>query len=94
MDWATILVFLTENPLCLFVLGVAVGYLLRLFISEQKGKRRGRYQTIKADFSPKRAALTDDEQGPAFDLPDSVLKTLTPSRYGNIAIDQNANEWQ
>ncbi|MBK8816580.1 MAG: hypothetical protein IPN42_14240 [Methylococcaceae bacterium] len=94
MDITTILETVTPISLSYFFIGGLAGYLLRVYSSNFRSKRPGRYQTTKTDASVKRFASLDDSNVPAFELPDSVLKTLTPSRLSGAGIDENINEFQ
>ena len=94
MDITTILETVTPISLGYFFIGGLVGYLLRVYSSNFRSKRPSRYETTKSDTSVKRFANLDDSNVPAFDLPDSVLKTLTPNRLSRAGVDENINEFQ
>jgi hypothetical protein len=94
MDITTILETLTPISLGYFIIGALVGYLLRVYSSNFRSKRPSRYETTKTDATVKRFANLDESNEPAFELPDSVLKTLTPSRLSRAGFDENINEFQ
>lgn len=94
MDLSTILETVTATTLCYFFAGSVVGYFLRVNLSRFNGKRPGRYESKKTERSDKRMAVMTEFNEPPFDLPDSVLKTLTPRRLGSVSVDSNGSEFQ
>jgi hypothetical protein len=92
MDITTILETVTTTSLSYFFIGSVLGYLLKGFLSSFRSKRPSRYETTKADAS-KRTEIMAETNEPSFELPDSILKTLTPRRLSSVTIDENINEF-
>jgi hypothetical protein len=93
----TVLEIINTYPAMYFIVGLVMGYFLRglvsnRFVSIFGNKKPGRYQSIKTDTSVKRSTVISDLQEPPFDLPDAVVKSLTPQRVGGIIFDQPNNE--
>lgn len=80
MDIATIFETVTPISLAYFFFGSLTGYILRANLSNFRGKKQGRYGSTRPDNSTKQPTILSEADEPPFELPDSVLKTLIPSR--------------
>jgi hypothetical protein len=99
MDILTFFEVIKTNPVCHFVAGIVLGYVLRGFVlhgfvPDFRSKRPSRYQTKKADASVKRASIVTDSSEPSFEWADSTVKAFTSQRIGSISLDQHGNEFQ
>jgi hypothetical protein len=89
MDITTILETVTVTSLSYFLVGSVVGYLFRAYLSSFRSKRPSRYEKASVN----RSAILAETNEPSFELPDAVLKTLTPRRLSSVTIDENINEF-
>jgi hypothetical protein len=92
MDISIIVEILKNNPGSYFVVGLVLGYLLRVYISDYRVKRHGRYQSTKADGYEKRTALKSALKEPSFEWADAAANSLAPSKLGGISLDQPGKE--
>lgn len=92
MDITTIIETITPTTVAYFLVGGLAGFILRSFTFTFGRKRPGRYELVKSNSAAKRSVFQSDLNDPAFELPDSVLKTLTANRLSGVGIDDNVNE--
>jgi hypothetical protein len=97
MDFDAFLEIINTYPALYFIAGLVVGYFLHGivangFLSLSSNKKTSRYQSQKSDAAAKRPTTITELQEPSFDLPEAVVKTLTPRRISSIAFDQHGNE--
>lgn len=96
MDITVLIEFIKTNPLCYFVGGIAVGYYLRVYLTDYRIKRPSRYQSKKFGSSVKRSNSVDDLNlsEPSFGWSDVTEKAIKPQTLSKIALDQSRNSLQ